>query len=177
MTEPHVYVAFAPRGPGIMCALLCIEMRRSIYGWYVGSHGGEYPAQFFVLEDYYSDQEINLYLSVEDDVYGPWIRRGVALDLPLDAPGPIPEDLTHELEHAQDAFIHEWLFYANEPRTAGQERAYAARELSVQPVNIRADRLNKLNTDAVVWTYASPGCNRNAIRALSRRWPLDHVLD
>lgn len=177
MTEPHVYIAFAPRGPGIMCAMLYIEVNRSIYGWYVGARGGEYPAQFFVLEDYYSNQEISLYLSVEDDVYGPWIRREVALDLPIDTPGPVPEDLTHALEHAQDAFIHEWLFYADDSGAAGQARAYAARELSVQPVNIRPDRLNKLSTDAVVWTYASPGCNLNAVRVLSRRWPLDYVLD
>jgi hypothetical protein len=54
---------------------------------------------------------------------------------------------------------------------------YGSRELSVQPVNIRADRINKLDTGAAVWTYASPGCNLNMVRALSKRWSLDYALD
>jgi hypothetical protein len=33
------------------------------------------------------------------------------------------------------------LFYADDSKSVGQERTYAARELSVQPVNIRAGRL------------------------------------
>lgn len=177
MIEPLVYIAYAPRGPGVMCAMLYIEVKRSVHGWYVGSRGGEYPGQFFVLEDYYSTANTCLYLSVEDDVYGPWIRREVALDVPIGGPAPMPEELTHELEHAQDAFIREWLFYADEPRSARQARAYAAHDLPVQPVNIRADRLNKLDAGDVVWTYAAPGCNRNVVRTLSKRWSLDYVLD
>lgn len=177
MIEPDVYVAYAPRGPGVMCALLSTEVKRSVYGWYVGSCAGEYPSRFFVFEDYYSAKKPCLYLSVEDDVYGAWIRREAAIDFPIGTPAPMPEELTHELERAQDVFIHEWLFFADEPGTDAQARAYAARELSVQPVNIRADRLNKLNTDAAVWTYASPSCDLNLIRTLSKRWPLDHALD
>jgi hypothetical protein len=160
-----------------MCAMLYIEVGRSIYGWCVGASGYDYPARFFVLEDYYVAKKTCLYLSVEDDVYGPWIRREVAIDVTIDAPVPMPERITHELERAQDAFMREWLFYADDPCSEEQARAYAARDLAVQPMNIRADRLNKLSADDVVWTYASPGCDRNVIRTLSQRWTLDYVLD
>jgi hypothetical protein len=177
MIEPHVYLAFAPRGPGVMCALLYVEVKDSVYGWYVGAHGAEIVSQFFILEDYYSRAKTRLYLSVEDDVYGPWIQREAALDIPIGRPAPLPEELTHELERAQDAFIHEWLFYAEEVAVAVHASAYAAHDLPVQAVNIRADRLNKLDAGDVVWTYASPGCNLNMVRALSKRWPLDYVLD
>ena len=177
MIEPHVYLAFAPRGPGVMCALLYVEVKDSVYGWYVGAHGAEFVSQFFILEDYYSQAKTRLYLSVEDDVYGPWIQREAALDIPIGRPAPLPEELTHELERAQDAFIHEWLFYAEEVAVAVHASAYAAHDLPVQAVNIRADRLNKLDAGDVVWTYASPGCNLNMVRALSKRWPLDYVLD
>jgi hypothetical protein len=177
MIEPHVYLAYAPRGPGVMCALLYFEVKRSVYGWYVGSSQGEFPAQFFVLEDYYSAQKTRLYLSVESDVYSDWIQREVAVDVPIGSPAPVPEELTHELERMQDAFIHEWLFYADDPKSAAQANMYASRELSVQPVNIRANRINKLDAGAAVWTYASPGCNLNMVRTLSKRWSLDYALD
>ena len=176
MIEPHVYLAYAPRGPGIMCALMYFESGRNVYGWYVGAIGATFPAQFFVLDDYYSAHKICLYLSVEDDVYGPWIRREAAIDVPIGAPAPVPEELTHDLERLQDAFIHEWLFYPDDAHAAQQANAYAKRELAVQPVNIRPERLNKLDTDASVWTYASKGCNVDVVRTLSKRWPLDYRL-
>ena len=177
MIEPHVYLAYAPRGPGVMCAMLYFEVKRSVYGWYAGSRQGEFPGQFFVLEDYYSAQKVRLYLSLEDDVYSDWVHREVAVDVPIGSPAPVPEELTHELERAQGTFIQEWLFYADDPDAAEQARMYASRELSVEAVNIRADRLNKLDTGAAVWTYASPGCNLNMVRTLSKRWSLDYTLD
>jgi hypothetical protein len=177
MIEPQVYLAYAPRGPGIMCALMYFEKGHSVYGWYVGANAATFPARFFVLEDYFTAHRICLYLSLEDDVYGDWMRREVAIDVPIGSPAPLPEDLTHELERMQDAFIHEWLFYADDPHAAAQARAYASRELAVQPVNIRADRLNKLRTDQLVWSYVSAGCNLDIVSALSKRWTLDYRLD
>jgi hypothetical protein len=160
-----------------MCALLYIEITRSVFGWYVGAHDAEFISQFFILEDYYSQSKTRLYLSGEDDVYGPWIQREAALDIPIGRPAPLPEELMHELERAQDAFIREWLFYAEEPAVLANADAYAAHDLPLQSVNIRADRLNKLDAGDVVWTYASQGCDLNMVRMLSKRWPLDYALD
>jgi hypothetical protein len=177
MIEHEVYIAYAPRGPGVMCALMYVEIKRSVYGWYVGARGAEFPSQFFILEDYYSDSKIRLYLSTENDIYGLWVQRQAALDAPVGRPAPIAEDLTHELVREQDAFVREWLFFAGEPSAKRDESAYASHDLAVQPCNIRADRLNKLNAIDLIWWYASTNCNLNMVRTLSRRWSLDYVLN
>ena len=37
MIESKTYLAFAPRGPGLMCALLYFFDDHNVYGWYTGS--------------------------------------------------------------------------------------------------------------------------------------------
>jgi len=174
MIEPKTFLAFAPRGPGLMCALFYFSDARSVYGWYTGSRGGEFPARFFMLEDYFTPHETRFYASVAHDVYSDWIRRTKDGETRLDPPPPVPEPLTHELARLQDAFAREWLVYDADAHAAEHATAYAARELSFGPVNIRADKLAKLRTDEAVWTYAAPDCDLNIVGSLRRHWSLDY---
>jgi hypothetical protein len=174
MIEPKTYFAFAPRGPGLMCALFYFADARSVYGWYTGSRAGEFPASFFMLEDYFSPREMRFYASAADDVYSGWMLRTKDAETPIDPPPPVPEPLLHEMERLQDAFMREWLVYAGDPHATEDAKAYAARELSFQPVNLRADKLAKLSTDEAVWTCASPDCDLNIVSTLRRHWSLDY---
>ncbi len=173
MIEPKTYLAFAPRGPGLMCALLYFTDERNAYGWYTGSRAGEFPARFFMLEDYFSPHETRFYASIADDVYSGWVRRAKSGETPLDPPAPVPEPLLHELERLQDAFAREWLVYADDARADENASTYAERQLAFGPVALRADKLGKLRNDEAVWTYVSHDCDLNIVGYLRRHWSLD----
>ena len=34
MRDPEVFLAYAPRGPGLRCALCCAAGERDVYGWF-----------------------------------------------------------------------------------------------------------------------------------------------
>lgn len=174
MIEPQTYIAYAPRGPGVMCALLYVVDGEDVYGWYTGARGAELSASYFMLDGYYAQRQTTFFRSRDDDVYGAWLQRVQAEERPIDPPSPVPETLRHELERMQDAFTREWLFYADAPGTQADADIYRTRELSVQPVNVRARKLNKLNTRDPVWTYGSRGCDVGIIEFLGTCWELDY---
>lgn len=179
MLEPHVHLAYAPRGAGVLCAALWVVQGPHCYGWFTGAQAYEHPAHFFVLENYYSTRETACYRSADDDVHGKWVQvtahNKSAVD--LDTPGPLPEPLCHEMEQLQDAFVREWLFYRHAPDAEPDAAALRARELPVMALNIRPKKLNKLQTGAPVWTFTSPGADRNVIAFLARYWMLDYLPD
>ncbi|HEU0201639.1 MAG TPA: hypothetical protein VFR86_14545 [Burkholderiaceae bacterium] len=177
MLEPHIHVAFAPRGAGLLCAAFWVVEDPHCYGWFTGAKAYEQPASFFVLEDYYSSRETVCYRSVNDDVHGDWLMVSTRGEVPIERPGPVPEALCHALEQMQDAFVREWLFYRDDAAHAQEVEALRARELPVMGVNLRPKKLNKLQTGAPVWTYISPGADLNVIGFVARRWPLDYTLD
>ena len=177
MIEPHVHVAYAHRGAGILCAAFWFAQGDSVYGWFTGARAHEHPASFFMLEHYYSTRETVCYRSVEDDVYGPWVVASTAGETKIDRPVPVPEALCHELERLQDAFVREWLFFEDDPEHEAEAAALRARELPVLAVNFRPWKLGKLQTGAPVWTYTSPGADLHPVVFLSKRWPLDYAPD
>lgn len=175
MLEPYVHLAYAPRGAGVLCAALWIVQGPHCYGWFTGARAYEHPAAFFALEDYYSTRGTVCYFSVEDDVRGEWLQISPRGEVPIEGPGAVPEPLCHELEHMQDAFMHEWLFYRDDPAYATDAAELRERELPATALNIRPRKLNKLQTDAPVWTYTSPGADLNVISFLARHWMLDYT--
>jgi hypothetical protein len=175
MIEPKVALAYAPRGPGVMCALFYFVDGEDVYGWFTGARAAEFPASFFALEGYYSKRETGCYRSVEDDCYGAWVAMTAAGERPLDPPAPIQDRFCHELERLQDAFVREWLFHPDDSNAAAESAEYAKRELAVQPVNIRAKKLNKFVTTEPVWTYASADLDARIVGFLAKRWPLDYT--
>jgi hypothetical protein len=178
MLEPHVHLAYAPRGAGVLCAAFWIVQGRHCYGWFTGAQAYEHPACFFMLENYYSKRDTVCYRSAEDDVRGEWLQvsaRGESPVASFPRPGPVPEPLCQELAHMQDAFIREWLFYRDDPAHAEEDAELRERELPTTGLNIRPKKLNKLQTDAPVWTYTSPGADRNVISFLAQHWMLDYT--
>jgi len=145
-----------------MMAMFYVEQGRSVYGWYAGSCGGEYPMRFFALEDFYSAGGGAFYRSREDDVYGPWVRvvdKGdTDGEVPIDPPAPVPEPLPHELERLQDAFAREWLVLDE-----------------ARPPALRAARLGRLRKGDPVWTVSSQGCDARVLGYLKRHAGLDYA--
>ncbi|HTT12131.1 MAG TPA: hypothetical protein VMG60_14665 [Burkholderiaceae bacterium] len=179
MREPHVHLAYAPRGAGVLCAAFWVVSRADCYGWFTGAQAYEHPAHFFALENYYSTRETIAYRSVGEDVRAGWVRLHPGAKQPTAPPGrsPLTEAQCHEIEQLQVAFIREWLFYRDAPDAQPEAAALRARELPVMALNIRAHKLNKLRTDAAVWTFTSPGADLNVIGFLARGWILDYEPD
>lgn len=177
MIEPHVHVAYAPRGAGVLCAACWYAQGQNVYGWFTGARAYEHPASFFMLERYYSTREAICFRSTENDVHGAWVTMSTHGESLIHKHSPVPEALCHELERMQDVFVREWLFHRDDPAHAEEAAALSARELPAIGLNIRPKKLNKLQTDSPVWTYTSPGADLHVIGFLSRRWSLDYTLE
>jgi len=173
MSEAHAHLAFAPSGVGVLYATLWLAAGKDVVGWFIGAKNGGHVASFFVLQDYYSTGETRLFRSVEDDVYGPWVDVRESGDALLPHPPPLSEALSHELVRLQDQFVRHWLFFEGDPQARGEAEALRARGIPVRHVNIRAERLHKLEPAAAVRHYDSPDADRNVLVYLSKRWPLD----
>lgn len=173
MSQAHTHLAYAPRGVGLLYAVLWFAAGDHIYGWFIGAKNGGYIASYFMLQDFFTLRETRLFRSVEDDVYGPWVDVRPSGDLALPHPPPVAEALCHELVRLQDQFIRHWLFFDDDPESREEADALQARELPLRHVNIRASRLNKLRTAPIVWHYDSPDSDMNVLIHLSKRWPLD----
>lgn len=176
MIETHNHLAYAPRGAGLLYAVLWFEAGRDVYGWYIGSRDGVAEASYFMLPGYHSAKSGTLYRSLEDDLYGPWAEVTGRKEAVLAHPPPVPQALCHELARLQDDFVRQWLFFDDDPRSDGEQQALNAMGLPVCHVNIRAAKLRKLQPSAVVWRYDAPGADLNVLTLLSRHWPLDERL-
>lgn len=177
MIEAHAHLAYAPRGAGLLYAVLWFAQGRDVYGWYVGMRDGVDEASYFMLPRYLGHGPDVLYRSVEDDLHGRWMEvdeRGCESELPH-LP-PVPQALCHELSRLQDEFVSNWLFFQGDPGSETEAQALNAKGLPVRHVNIRASRLGKLQTNPVVWRYDAPGTDLKVLEVLSRRWPLDEHL-
>ncbi|MBI2319997.1 MAG: hypothetical protein HYY28_01845 [Betaproteobacteria bacterium] len=177
MIEPHVHLAYAPRGAGVLCAMFWFVEQSDVYGWFTGAKGYEHPARFFMLEAYYATRETCCYLSAENDLYGQWLQATKTRPSRIDRPIPVPRDLCPELDRMQDAFVNEWLWFEDDPRHAEEASALRLHELPVLALNIQASKLNKLLPDGPIWDFWTPGADRHVAVYLSQRWPLDYTLD
>lgn len=163
MRTPDVFIAYAPRGAGLRCALAYLGAGRDVYGWFTGPRAdGSIAAEFFLIEEFYTNRPTR-YSSVEiAALHSRW-----ALD----------EDRRHELAQMQEAFVHEWLVYRSDRRAAGELMAYANAELAVGELNPRFERLSRLSKLQPNWTYYSPHFERGVLRHLAKRWPLEYRFD
>ena len=177
MIEPHAYVAYAPGGSGILCALFWFVHTDDVYGWFIGASAHEYPARFFMLEDYYSKRETQCYISAGDDLHGKWMHETGRGESTMDRPVPVPPDLCPELDRLQDAFVREWLFNQGDERFAREAPLLEKRGLPVLAINIRASKIDKLSSGGPVWTYCTPGADVRMVAYLSARWGLDYALE
>ena len=97
MQTPHVFVAYAPLGAGLRCAVAYLAGERDVYGWFTGPDAdGGIAARYFLMEDFYSNRPAR-YEAVE----GAALHSRWSLD----------EARRHELAALQEAFAREWLVY------------------------------------------------------------------
>jgi len=173
-TQPQTYIAYAPRGPGLECAVTYFVEGDDVYGWWIGFKDYAYPSAFFTLERFFADADTIFYATDGSDVYGGWRYQYSRKQPALDKPVPIDDDISHKLDQLQDAFVNEWLWLKGDADSADESAAYAHDELAVEDVNIKHRRLGKLKKDAPVWTHESHGLNLDILEYLSTRWPLGY---
>lgn len=180
MVQAHVHLACAPHGAGLLYALLWFDHGSDVYGWFMGARGDAFPGAYFKLESYRRASGMRFLRSAQDDVYGAWVEATAQGETAVLHPPPVPEELCHELARLQDRFIRHWLFFADDPDDldgAAQAEALRARGWPVRAVNVRADRLGKLDSGGPVWRYDAPGADLGLLVELSRLWPLDHRVE
>jgi hypothetical protein len=112
---------------------------------------------YFVLESYYSRARLRFASVPEGALHSEWIDDAAA----------------HALATLQEAFVNEWLFYADEPGAELQLAAYAQRGLHAGLMNVRVDKLTRFDKGQASWTYYSREFEHGVLEALSRHWALD----
>lgn len=173
-TQPEVYIAYAPRGPGLECAVTYFVQGQDVYGWWIGFKDYAFPSAFFKLEEFFSPSDTIFYATEGTDIYGGWRYQYSRRHPELDAPLAVDDEICHKLDQLQDAFANEWLWIKGDPDSVEEEAAYARDEIAVQDVNIKHGRLGKLRTDSAVWTFESHGLNLDILDYLAMHWPLDY---
>lgn len=160
MRTPEIFIAYAPRGAGLRCALAYVEAGADVYGWFTGPrHDTSVAACYFLLEDFHANAATRYEAVDQTALHSRW-----SLD----------ESRRHELAAMQEAFAHEWLFHRDEARAAAELGAYAQAELAACDINLRFSRLAKLAKGQPNWAYYSPRFERAVLRHLSGRWPLEY---
>lgn len=164
MQTPNVFLAYAPRGPGLRCVVAYLTSGRDAYGWFTGPRVDLATASsYFVLADFFTGSPARFEAVDHADLHSHW-----SLDEPR----------RHELARLQDTIAREWLFYRDDPRAAAEFEAYREAELAAPgEVNVRFERLNRFSTLQPNWTYYSPGFEASVLRHLAKRWPLEYRLD
>lgn len=169
--QSNVYIAYCPHGPGLMSALFYTTQDANVFGWYTGCCGYDFRSHYFALEHFYSMHATAFYRSVENDVGGKWL-----LDFSpvvTEVRPPLPDEVAHELNRLQSAFVSEWLFYPGDHQYKKDEQEYHAADLSVQSVNVRFRELARFNKEGPVWSYHSPNTDLNVVDFLTKSWALD----
>lgn len=163
MQTPHVFIAYAPRGAGLRCAVAYLAGRRDAYGWFAGPrHDGSVAAAYFLLEDFFTNRETRYEAVDQGDLHGAWT---------------LDEARRHELARMQEVFAREWLFHRDAPRAAAELQAYAEAELAAGELNVRFERLAKFFTQQPNWTYYSANFERPVLKSLIKHWPLEYLMD
>jgi hypothetical protein len=175
MAVPQTYFAYAPRGAGLMCAVVYIEAGKDVYGWWIGHQDGSFPSAFFKLGNFFSTVATSFIATEGSDLYGGWnIDYSTGRLKLIDPPFPVEEDMSHELERLQDEFAAEWLFFEDAEGIKEEVDAYHSQDLPVLGVNIKSRKLNKLDKNDVVWTHWSKDFDREILDYLTARWPLEY---
>ena len=171
--DPQQFLAYAPWGVGLLCAVAYRALGHDVVGWWVGSIGSEYQTAFFKLENYYSRYENAFYATKGGDLYGGWVYDYDADRPSMDKPVRVDDALCHDLEHLQFVFAQEWLTFPGDATAERDLAQYRAAELAHESVNIRYDRLNRLDRSEATWMYRSGQLDVNIVKRLMRDWPLD----
>lgn len=174
MATPQTYIAYAPHGAGLMCAVVYFEQGADVAGWWTGARGYEYHSAYFKLEHFFSTKPTRFYVTDGMDLYGGWKFLYSAREPALDKPLPVEDAVSHELNRLQSMFVSEWLFFEDEANAGAECEAYEKLQLPVQHANIQSRRLHKFDESQPVWIYRSHDFDLDVIDYLQEYWPLDY---
>jgi hypothetical protein len=177
MYNLHTFLAYAPRGAGLLCTVVYAESGDDVFGWFSGSRACQTTSAFFLLKGFFSAGETVFYATDGMDLHGGWKYDYSTTEPQLKRPLALDEELVRQLNIMQGEFAGEWLFYPDDPAAAGQIQAYQDLGLPLQAVNVQAKKLNKLDRNEGVWRYYSASLQHAVVRYLSLRWPLDYRVD
>ena len=142
---PEIFLAHAPRGEGLRCALAYLSGERDVYGWFTGPRkDASIASGYFLIEGYYANQPMAYEMVDPERLHSAW---------------SLAEPRRHELARMQDAFVHEWL----------EDRDVRAGWAGLQ---VREGMLTRFSTQQPTWTHYSPGFQHGVLRVLTNRWPL-----
>jgi hypothetical protein len=162
MRTPRIFLCYAPRGPGLRCAVAYVPAGNDARGWFTGAGERGLESAYFVLEDFYTPLETRYVAVADADLHARWTRD---------------EAMCHELAQLQEDFSREWLFYRSDPRAAAQVGQYARDELALGEVNVRFDRLNRFSKLQPNWTHYSREFEHGVLKCLGKHWPLDYRVE
>lgn len=161
--DRHVFIAYAPRGIGLRCAVVYLAAGRDAYGWFTGPRLDlTVASRYFLLENFYSAGSV---------------RREEVDQAALHSGWSLGEARRHELARLQDGFAREWLCYRTDAWAASDFEAYARAELAAGDVAVRFGRLAVFSRLQPNWTFYSRGFEHSMLRQLARTWPLEYQLD
>jgi hypothetical protein len=172
--QPKVYISYSHGDSGALTAMFYVESHIDLYGWYMSTREHQLSTAFFMVENFYATCAPVLYRSIEDDVYEPWITDYPPTQNAIRC--PIPDSITHELERIQSNFVHEWLFFKNDPDIASELAAYSTRGLPIRAANIKFKKLNRLDKDDAIWIHKTPGTDFNVADFLEKYWRINEKL-
>lgn len=160
MQNPSVFIAYAPRGAGLRCLVGYLTSARDVYGWFTGlRHDRSIASSYFLLDGLFAASPVRYDTVDAAALHSRW---------------PLDEARRHEAAALQQLLTGEWLFYRHDACAAAELDAYARAELAVGELNLRFERLAKLDKRQPNWTYYSPGFQRTVLRHLAARWPLEY---
>ena len=163
MATPNVFIAYAPRGVGLRCAVVYLASGRDVYGWFTGPRLDlAVASRYFVLQDYYSALPVRHEEVDQGELHSNWT---------------LDEPRRHELARMQETFAREWLCYRADAWAAADFDAYARAELAAGDVSVRFARLAVFSRLQPNWTFYSRGFEHGVLRHLARHWQLEYALD
>ena len=173
MTEPKTFIAYAPFGVGVMCALFYFVRGNDVYGWWIGARDSEFLSAYFKLEDFFTTGPTRFYATDGMDLYGGWRYEYSKRETALDKPIAIPNDAVHELNRLQGMIAAEWLVFEDDRNIEAERDAYGRMGLILGHAAIRSGRLGMLDVRQPVWIHRAHGCDMNIVEYLGNHWPLD----
>ncbi len=172
--QPKFTICYSPERPGYVTASLYVPSIADIHGWHLEAKKEYFSAAFFTVENFYAEHAMHLYRSVQDDVYSPW-----TIDYPPAGDRircPMPEVICHELERLQSRFVHDWLFFKDDPNASAEVDAYNMLGLPVHDVNVRPRRMHRFERKGNVWRCMSAGADQNVDEMLRKYWRLGEKI-
>ncbi|MBC7514171.1 MAG: hypothetical protein H7234_07020 [Herminiimonas sp.] len=166
--QSKIALAATSGNSGSTWALLYVEVRADVCGWFLDATARHYRVAFFMLENFYATAPAVLYRSVTDDVYGSWVRDEPPATHIIRC--PLPENVVHEIEPLKSKLMQDWLTFDDGP-TLLPNAARLPKQDAGRPecaVSIKPSKLSRLKRGTAGLHYATPGFDANVVDYLQK---------